>query len=91
MNIMLIHGLGRTPLSMGGMADALREAGHTPVFFGYVSLLQPFDHIVMRLRDRLQNLSTHGSYGIVGHSLDGVLTRAALADSASATLLHHEQ
>ncbi len=88
MNIMLIHGLGRTPLSMGGMADALREAGHTPVFFGYVSLLQTFDQIVMRLRDRLQSLFTQGAYGIVSHSLGGVVTRAALAHADFPLPLH---
>lgn len=88
MNIVLIHGLGRTPLSMGKIADALRKAGHTPVFFGYVSLLQPFDQIVMRLRDRLQNLSTQGAYGIVSHSLGGVLTRAALAYADFSLPLH---
>ena len=81
MNILLIHGLGRTPLSMWGMAKALREAGHTPSFFAYTSLLQSFDRIVKELRDRLQQLSTDGPYGIVSHSLGGVLTRAALANA----------
>ncbi|MGB3295401.1 MAG: alpha/beta fold hydrolase [Phormidesmis sp.] len=81
MKILLIHGLGRTPLSMWGMAAALRKAGHTPIFFGYTSLLQSFDQIVEGLRDRLQQLSTDGPYGIVSHSLGGVLTRAALADA----------
>ncbi len=81
MNILLIHGLGRTPLSMWGMANALRKADHTPIFFGYTSLLQSFDQIVKELRDRLRQLSTDGPYGIVSHSLGGVLTRAALAQA----------
>ncbi|MGB7249002.1 MAG: alpha/beta fold hydrolase [Phormidesmis sp.] len=80
MNILLIHGLGRTPLSMSGMAQALRKAGHTPQLFGYAAFLQSFDEIVVRLRDRLKHLSTLGPYGVVGHSLGGVLIRAALAD-----------
>jgi hypothetical protein len=81
MNILLIHGLGRTPLSMWSMASALRQAGHSPVFFGYSAFLQSFDGIVERLRDRLHPLSTQGPYGIVSHSLGGVLTRAALAQA----------
>ena len=81
MNILLIHGLGRTPLSMGSMADALRRSGHTPDFFGYVTLFQSFDAIVARLRDRLRCLSALGPYGAVSHSLGGVLLRAALAQA----------
>ncbi|MGC1307867.1 MAG: alpha/beta fold hydrolase [Phormidesmis sp.] len=81
MNILLIHGLGRTPLSMWGIGGALRNAGHSPEFFGYTAVLQSFDDIAERLRDRLHHLSTLGPYGIVAHSLGGVLTRAALAQA----------
>ncbi len=82
MNILLIHGLGRSPLSMWSLAQGLREAGHEPVFFGYVALVQSFDEIVRALRDRLRHLSTLGPYGVVSHSLGGVLARAALAEAA---------
>ena len=81
MNILLVHGLGRTPLSLSGMGKALSQAGHTPEFFGYVALLQPFDDIVVRLRDRLKTLSILGPYGVVSHSMGGVLTRAAIAQA----------
>ncbi len=81
MNILLIHGLGRSPLSMWSLAQALRKAGHTPAFFGYVALLQSFDEIVRDLRYCLHKLSNLGPYGIVSHSLGGVLTRAALAEA----------
>lgn len=81
MNILLIHGLGRTPFSMAGMGKALSRAGHTPDLFGYVALIEPFDDIVVRLRDRLKNLSNLGPYGIVSHSMGGILTRAALAQA----------
>ena len=79
MNILLIHGLGRTPFSMSGMGKALSQAGHTPELFGYVALLEPFDDIVVRLRDRLKKISALGPYGIVSHSMGGILTRATLA------------
>lgn len=79
MNILLIHGLGRSPLSMWSLGRTLRDAGHTPQFFGYTTLIASFDQIVSKLRDRLRQLSEHGPYGIVSHSMGGILTRAALA------------
>ncbi|MEL6551921.1 MAG: alpha/beta fold hydrolase [Cyanobacteria bacterium J06621_11] len=88
MNILLIHGLGRTPLSLWGMANALKKAGHTTEFFGYVTMFQSFDEIAFRLRDRLRNLSTRGPYGIVSHSMGGILTRAALATADFALPAH---
>ncbi len=79
MNILLIHGLGRTPFSMSGMGKVLKRAGHAPEFFGYTTLLQSFDDIVIKLRARLRKLSALGSYGIVSHSMGGILVRAALS------------
>lgn len=79
MNILLIHGLGRTPLSMWPLSKALQAAGHTTESFGYTTMNQSFDGIAQRLRDRLHSLSSDGPYGIVSHSMGGVLTRAALA------------
>lgn len=81
MNILLIHGLGRTPFSMSGMGKALTRAGHKAEFFGYVALLESFDDITLRLRDRLSALSRSGPYGVVSHSMGGILTRAALAQA----------
>ena len=80
MNILLVHGLGRTPLSMWGMSRALQKAGHTTELFGYVTLMQSFDEIADNLRDRLRTLSELGPYGIVTHSMGGILTRAALTN-----------
>ncbi len=79
MNVLLVHGLGRTPLSLWSMANALEKAGHTTELFGYTTLFESFDDIAARLRDRLSTLSTLGPYGLVTHSMGGVLTRAALA------------
>jgi pimeloyl-ACP methyl ester carboxylesterase len=81
MNILLIHGLGRTSFSLMGMSNALKQAGHQPEFFSYTALLESFDAIAQRLRDRLRTLSTLGPYGIVSHSMGAILTRAALAQA----------
>ncbi|MEL6260984.1 MAG: alpha/beta hydrolase [Cyanobacteria bacterium J06626_6] len=88
MNILLIHGLGRTPLSMWTMANSLQKAGHHPTFFGYTSVLHSFDEITQRLRFQLRSLSQLGPYGIVSHSLGGILTRAALTSADFATPTH---
>jgi len=81
MNILLVHGLGRTPLSLWSMANALKKAGHTTELFGYTTVIQSFDDIAQRLCDRLRTLSTLGPYGLVTHSMGGILTRAALANA----------
>lgn len=82
MNILLIHGLGRTPLSLLSLERYLRQTGHTVEQFGYVAFAETFDRIVGRLRVRLQAMASQGSYGIVAHSLGGLLTRAALGLSS---------
>lgn len=78
MKILLIHGLSRTPLSMLSLEWYLQQIGWTTEHFGYVAVTETFDHIVERLQVRLQILASQGSYGIVAHSLGGLLTRAAL-------------
>lgn len=78
MNILLIHGLSRTPLSLLGLEWYLQQVGWKTEQFGYFAVMESFDRIVERLRVRLQILANQGAYGIVAHSLGGLLTRAAL-------------
>jgi hypothetical protein len=78
MKVLLIHGLGRTPLSLLSLEWYLQRTGCVTQQFGYMALAESFDRIVERLRGRLQTLARHGDYGIVAHSLGGLLTRAAL-------------
>jgi hypothetical protein len=78
MKILLIHGLSRTPLSLLGLEWHLQQRGRTTEQFGYIAFAETFERIVERLRVRLQALASQGSYGIVAHSLGGLLTRAAL-------------
>ncbi len=78
MKILLIHGLSRTPLSLLGLEWYLQQTGITTEQFGYLAVTQTFDRIVQRLRVRLETIASEGSYGIVAHSLGGLLTRAAL-------------
>lgn len=79
MNVLLIHGLGRTPLSLAGLSNYLDQSGYQTESFGYAAFAEPYEWIVARLQNKLLQLSTLGPYGIVAHSLGGVLTRSALA------------
>ena len=76
--MLLVHGMGRTPLSMWRLARSLRAAGLEPHQFAYATAWQPVDRIVARLATRLKELSRN-DYIVVGHSLGGVLLRAAIA------------
>lgn len=80
MQVILVHGLGRTPLSMARLARCLRENGHTTESVGYVAALESFERIRTRIRARLLAHAPAASYAVVGHSLGGVLLRAALVD-----------
>ena len=77
-NILLIHGLSRTPLSLLSLEWYLQKKEWKTEQFGYMAFAETFDSIVERLRVRLQALAKTGTYGIVTHSLGGLLTRAAL-------------
>ena len=73
---------------MLGLANHLQRSGYCPALFGYAAFAESYGRIVDRLRDRLHQLSEQGPYGIVAHSLGGVLTRSALAATAQ-NLPHH--
>ena len=76
--VLLVHGMGRTPLSMWRLARTLRRAGLATEGFGYVAAWQPVSAIVDRLRARLEAMAD-GDYVVIGHSLGGLLLRAAVA------------
>jgi len=78
MRVLLVHGLGRTPLSMLRLARDLRRAGAEPRLFGYLPAAERFDRIVGRLRRHMELLG-EAEYAAVGHSLGGLLLRAAVA------------
>lgn len=82
MNILFVHGMGRTPLSAWPMLRRLRRAGHRVSTFGYCVTLDSFEPIKRRLHGRIRTLAAQGEYCLVGHSLGGVLLRAALADES---------
>jgi pimeloyl-ACP methyl ester carboxylesterase len=81
MQVLLIHGMGRTALSMFRLARDLRRAGHQARLLGYVAALEPFARIVDRVRQNFVRAGSAGPYAVVGHSLGGLLARVALGES----------
>jgi len=79
MRVLLVHGLGRTPLSLFGLARSLRSGGHSTRFFAYSPTFEELDRIVRRLTRLLHELSrTDEPVALIGHSLGGLLLRMAL-------------
>lgn len=80
LQVLLVHGMGRTPLSLLGLAHELRRDGHAVHSVGYVAAWETVARIVGRVHERLMRLATADApYVAIGHSLGGVLLRAALA------------
>jgi alpha/beta hydrolase family protein len=80
LHVLLVHGMGRTPLSLFRLARHLRHAGHRPQVIGYVAAVERFPTIRDRVRRRLELAAGSGQpYAAIGHSLGGLLVRAALA------------
>jgi pimeloyl-ACP methyl ester carboxylesterase len=82
LQILLVHGMGRTSLSMRRLGRALHRAGHDVQYAGYVVTIEGLDRMVDRLHAHMQRLADGGQpYLVVGHSLGGVLVRLALERS----------
>lgn len=84
MQLLLVHGMGRTAFSMRRLAQHLRSAGRPVELFGYLTAVESFDRIVGRVQQRIQSLAARGPYAVVGHSLGGLLVRVAVARSSLA-------
>jgi pimeloyl-ACP methyl ester carboxylesterase len=83
MQVLLIHGMGRTAWSMMRLRRWLNRSGHQVTSLGYIAAVDPVPHIVDRVRRVLQALADRGPYVVIGHSLGGLLARMALVQEAS--------
>jgi hypothetical protein len=61
MHLLLVHGMGRTPLSMRRLARDLRRAGHDVHQLGYSAALESVAQIARRVRDRLEGIGRDGA------------------------------
>ncbi len=78
MDLVLIHGMGRTPLSMLRLRRRLRRAGHHPILFGYSPTFETLQGATTRLLDLIDRRVDTGRYALIGHSLGTVIIRSAL-------------
>lgn len=85
MQALFVHGMGRSPISGWRLLVRLRAQGITPHAFGYVATFQDYASIRKRLVARIHALSADGDYVLIGHSLGGVLLRAAVASLPEGT------
>lgn len=79
MQALFVHGMGRSSLSGRRLLARLRAQGIVTHAFGYATPFQGFASIRLRLAARIGALSAAGDYVLIGHSLGGVLLRAAVA------------
>lgn len=78
MQALFVHGMGRSPLSGWPLLRKLRRAGLRTGSFAYWVSLEDFAGIRDRLIKQIAALAAGGDYVLIGHSLGGVLIRAAL-------------
>jgi pimeloyl-ACP methyl ester carboxylesterase len=78
MQVLFVHGMGRSPLSGWPLLRRLQRAGLRTHTFGHWVSRHSFATIVGQLSQRLAQVADSGEYVLVGHSLGGVLLREAL-------------
>jgi hypothetical protein len=78
MQVLFVHGMGRSPLSGWPLLIQLRRGGLITSSFGYFTAFESFDEIKKRLVSKMAKLASDGEYVVIGHSLGGVLLRAAI-------------
>jgi len=78
MNLLLIHGQGRTTNAMRLLGVRLQRRGHHVRYFRYYTRREKFSQIVERLVTTIRALPQDQCYALIGHSMGGLLARANL-------------
>ncbi|MEW5966585.1 MAG: alpha/beta hydrolase [Pseudomonadota bacterium] len=78
MHVVLIHGMGRTPVSMLRLRRRLKRAGHVPHLFAYSPTFETLAGASARLARLIERRIGGERYALAGHSLGTVLIRVTL-------------
>jgi pimeloyl-ACP methyl ester carboxylesterase len=81
--VLLVHGLGRSWASFGGLERALRDAGYETAAISYPSTRRGLAANADTLQDLLEDLEGVERVSFVTHSLGGLLVRELLARDAA--------
>lgn len=74
----LVHGMGRSPISMMFLAARLYKGGLSPSLFGYSATFERWEPCQKRLTRYIDCRAADSPYILVGHSLGCVLIRSVL-------------
>lgn len=73
--VILLHGMGRTWMSMAVLGIRLRHAGYEVHWFGYSPRKSTLDELTERLRELLDKKVKASRYHLIGHSLGNIIVR----------------
>lgn len=84
--VVLVHGMGRSSLSMRSLARALKQAGFATSSFDYSSTRHGVDELCVQLASHVAELERDEGARVhfVGHSLGNLLIRGALGSTPPA-------
>ena len=78
MRALFVHGMGRSPISGWPLLWKLKRGGLKTQTLWYSTTFEDFAAITRRLVAAITALADAGNYVLIGHSLGGVLLRAAI-------------
>lgn len=73
--VILLHGMGRTRMSMAVLGLRLRSAGYEVHRFGYSPRKSTLDELTAQLRELVESKVKAPDYHLIGHSLGNIIVR----------------